>query len=69
MENIGRDSETFLRAICENYDLIKENYDHVSFFQANPFDHCPDAANLLPLNNNDIYLHLSYHTFLILEKH
>lgn len=54
IENIGRDSETFLRSISENYSLIKENYDHVSFYQGDPFDHYPSALEILPLNNNDI---------------
>lgn len=54
VENIGRDSETFLRGICENYNIINEHYDQVSFLQAHPFDHCKDALDLLPTDSNNI---------------
>lgn len=54
IENVGRDSETFLRSISENYQVMCENYDHVSFYQGNPIDHFPNALSLLPLNNNQI---------------
>lgn len=34
--NVGREAETYLRYIIENYDSLP---DHVSFLQGKPFDH------------------------------
>jgi len=39
VENIGRESEGYLRFIIKNYDKIKDDEQYV-FTQADPFDHC-----------------------------
>lgn len=36
--NVGREAETFVRYIVENYDKLTE---YTLFLQGNPFDHCP----------------------------
>jgi len=36
--NVGREAETFARAICDLYDDLPA-HDHVAFLQGNPFDH------------------------------
>jgi hypothetical protein len=41
VENIGRESEGYLRFIIENYDNIKDEEQYV-FTQADPFAHCVD---------------------------
>ena len=46
--NDGRETETFLRYIKDNYQNLP---DIVGFVQGNPFDHCPDAIELI--NNFD----------------
>jgi frataxin-like iron-binding protein CyaY len=48
LENYGRETETYLRAICSLYEKIKDEYDHVSFLQGNPFDHYENVLSLLP---------------------
>ena len=48
LENIGREAETFLRAIIEFYDKLNE-YDGLIFLQGNPFEHCEDV--LEKINN------------------
>jgi hypothetical protein len=40
ISNIGRESETFLRYIIENYDVLPEE---MVFLQGKPFDHCRDV--------------------------
>jgi hypothetical protein len=42
--NMGRESETYLRHIIENYDDLPE---YICFIQANPFDHSPDIIKEL----------------------
>ena len=39
--NVGREAETFLKAIVLNYNILS-NYDNVIFLQGNPIDHCFD---------------------------
>ena len=41
--NKGREGETYLHYIIDNYDTLPE---HVWFIQANPFDHSPDIITL-----------------------
>ena len=48
LPNDGREAETFLRYIRDNYQNLP---DIVGFVQGNPFDHCPDAIELI--NNFD----------------
>lgn len=36
--NIGRESETYIRFILDNYDILNER-DKILFLQGNPFDH------------------------------
>ena len=56
-ENIGRESETYLRYIKDNYDNLP---DVVIFTQGNPFDHCNnfiDQVNSIDLQSkNYIFL-------------
>ena len=52
LPNIGRESETFVRSIVENYDYLN-NVDNLVFLQGNPFDHCPNLFDLI--NNPEIY--------------
>lgn len=54
IENYGREAETYLRAICEFHEKIEHYYDHVTFLQANPFDHNNEILKFLPQNNNEI---------------
>lgn len=49
--NIGREAETFLRAIIEYYDQLKK-YERIVFLQGNPYDHCLDFSE--NLYNRDI---------------
>lgn len=44
LENWGRESETFLRYICQNYDKLA---DETIFLQANPFDHFPETIDYI----------------------
>lgn len=54
IENIGRETETFVRAIIENYDFLNE-YENIIFLQGNPIDHCKSILNVL---NSDNYENL-----------
>jgi hypothetical protein len=47
--NVGRESETFLRYIVENYPNFP---DEIVFLQGNPFDHCNNILFLLNSNKN-----------------
>lgn len=53
VENKGRESETYLRYIIDNYDNLPEN---IIFCQGNPFEHCADFIDLAQtyFNNEDI---------------
>lgn len=46
VENIGREGETYLSFIIDNYDNLVEN---IWFLQADPFDHSPDFMNFFKL--------------------
>lgn len=50
IENIGRETETFLRAIIEYYDKIND-YDAIVFLQGNPLDHCENVVEII--NNTE----------------
>lgn len=50
-ENIGRESEVFVRYILENYDNLPET---VVFLQGNPFDHCSDLWEKIKNYQNGI---------------
>jgi hypothetical protein len=57
--NIGRESETFVRGIVENYEILN-NYDSMVFLQGQPFDHCPDLFEKLQvINSFNLYEGLS----------
>ena len=45
-KNIGRETETYARAVVENYYKLL-NYDSVVFLQGHPFDHCPELISML----------------------
>ena len=70
-ENIGRESETFVRGIIEYYDMLKE-YEYVCFLQGNPFEHCKDVIewledypeNYLPLCDTTTKHHLDFISFI-----
>jgi hypothetical protein len=49
--NVGREAETYLRYIIENYDNLPEI---VIFLQGNPFDHLPQNFDLFSMNLNNI---------------
>ena len=51
--NVGRESETYLRYIIENYDNLP---DYVVFLQGNPFDHLK-IGNIEFLNNEIDSIH------------
>lgn len=42
--NKGREPETYLRAIIENYHSLKD-FSHIAFVQGNPFDHFNENIN------------------------
>ncbi len=46
IENIGREAETYVRAILDFYDKLEE-FDSICFLQGNPFDHCKDIMDIL----------------------
>jgi hypothetical protein len=52
LQNKGRESDTYLRHIINNYNNLS---DLNIFVQGHPFDHCP---NLFDLINNDKYTQL-----------
>lgn len=54
-ENVGREGETFLRHIIENYDSLPGG---LWFVQGNPFDHSPDLIGLV--RNASQYQHLPF---------
>lgn len=61
--NVGREAETYLRYIIENYDNLP---DHVVFLQGHPFDHLMERnINFLnrcirSANNSDVTIPLNY---------
>jgi hypothetical protein len=44
--NVGREAETYIRAIVDLYDELN-NFDSICFLQGNPFCHCPDLMDIL----------------------
>jgi hypothetical protein len=44
LENVGRESHTYLRYICDNYEILDE---HIIFLQGHPFDHSPNIIKNL----------------------
>jgi hypothetical protein len=46
VKNIGREAETYVRAIIDFYDKL-EQFDSVCFLQGNPFDHCKNIMDIL----------------------
>lgn len=62
VKNIGREGETYLSFIINNYNHLPEN---IWFLQANPFDHSPDFTYLLTIeaikNYNYDFQPLSYY--------
>ena len=58
VENQGREPETYLRAIIENYEKLN-NYNFMAFLQGNPFDHCSDVLEII-----DEYNDLEKYSFL-----
>lgn len=55
IENYGKETETFLRFIVENYNILN-NFEAINLLQGAPFEHCPDLIDLI----NDPNF---YHTF------
>lgn len=49
LENIGRESHTYLHHIVQNYDTLA---DATIFCQGKPFDHCPKFLNVI--NRKDV---------------
>jgi len=51
LDNIGRESHTYIQHIIDNYDNLA---DYTIFLQGNPFDHSPDIINdIHHIINND----------------
>ena len=48
--NVGRECETYLRAIIQYYEIL-DQYESVVFLQGHPFDHCPDLFEILEMFN------------------
>ena len=46
VKNIGREAETYIRAIVEFYDQL-EDFESICFLQGNPFCHCPELMDIL----------------------
>jgi len=44
LPNIGRESHTFFKYICDNYETL---FEYTAFLQGHPFDHCPDVLHQL----------------------
>jgi hypothetical protein len=63
--NVGREAETYLRYIIENYDNLP---DFVIFLQGNPFDHLPQNFDLFNMNLNNIRSAQPISNWLKLEK-
>lgn len=60
--NVGREAETYLKAIVLNYNILS-NYDNVIFLQGNPIEHCFDLIDYLNSDPNefkDIWCPLSH---------
>lgn len=46
VENIGRETETYIRSIIDFYEQLP-NFKHVLFLQGNPFEHCKILYDLI----------------------
>ena len=57
VENIGRESETYVRGILEFYDKLHE-YDSVVFLQGDPFHHAKNLLTKLENDSDDSELYL-----------
>ena len=55
--NEGREGETYLRYIIDNYDTLPE---HVWFLQGDPFDHSPDFMELMKESVVQEYVHKEF---------
>lgn len=44
MENVGKEGHTFYKYIYDHYDELD---DYIMFLQGNPFDHLPNAINVI----------------------
>ena len=53
--NIGREGETFIRAIVENYEIL-DKYEYIALLQGHPFQHCPKAIEIINTYNPDEYI-------------
>ena len=58
VENFGREGETFVRFIIDFYDQLS-NYDVINFLQGNPFDHCPQAVEIINKSYDKTLIYLS----------
>jgi len=58
-ENYGRESETYVRAIIEHYDILDQYYD-VVFLQGHPFDHAPELYENLRYSTEEFLPLCSY---------
>lgn len=58
IENIGRESHTYLYYIVNNYNYLPDN---VGFIQGNPFDHSPNMFSNIEIykKNKDDFMYLS----------
>lgn len=59
VENYGRESETYVRAIIEHYEKL-DMYDDFVFLQGHPFDHAPELNEKLKYRTNDFIPLCSY---------
>ncbi len=50
LENIGRESHTYLYHICNHYYSLSK---FTVFLQGNPFDHCPTIIESIQTSNTD----------------
>lgn len=53
VKNIGREAETYIRAIVEFYDQL-EDFESICFLQGDPFCHCSDVLETLS-KHKDLY--------------
>jgi len=56
LENLGRESDTFLRFIVNEYPNFNE---YTAFLQGNPFEHIHDVVNIINRHSNDKIVYLS----------
>ena len=56
-DNVGREGETYLTYIINNYENLPNN---IWFVQADPFDHSPDFMNLMENATINKYIHKNF---------